>query len=133
MNTQEIKSVIAVKHGMSNLSFNFVRQFDERTLKAGENNIPVQDPSDAKKTIAVSYDAANPDTKYKVVTPWLSHWDNNARIRVVLHQDVMATIKANPSVNTLALKDEEVKPADMSKQSYSRYVIITPNNIELSF
>lgn len=64
-------------------------------------------------------------------TPWLSHWDNDKRIRVTAHQDVIEKLKENPSRKDLAIKVQNVEEHGEVK-SYVRYVLILPNNIEYS-
>lgn len=68
-------------------------------------------------------------------TPWLSHWDNGSRLRVVMHQDVLEEIKKDKNFDKLALK-YEIKNADSTdpeKQPYKMFVVITPRNIEATF
>lgn len=74
----------------------------------------------------------------KQPTQWLSHWDDKNRVRVSLHQDVLSSIKANPTFDGLGYK-KEVVPAKMVKGAdgketeqapYTRIVLITPKNIE---
>jgi hypothetical protein len=65
-------------------------------------------------------------------TEWLSHWDNDNRIRVTMHQDIFNEIKANPAKEGLAVKREDV-PATDSRAAYTRFVVITPKNIEGTF
>lgn len=65
-------------------------------------------------------------------TEWLSHWDNEERIRVTMHQDVMKTIKADPKRADLALKTEVVAAHD-GVADYVRYIVITPRSIEATF
>lgn len=64
--------------------------------------------------------------------PWVSHWDNDHRIRITMHEDVMAILKANPMRGDLAVKDELVAATDTRAQ-YKRYIIIVPKNIEYTF
>lgn len=59
---------------------------------------------------------------------WLSHWDNEHRVRVTMHQEVLETIKSNPLIDKLAVKHEVVEPE--GKAPYRRFVVITPKNIE---
>lgn len=68
-------------------------------------------------------------------TPWLAHWDNVGRFRIVLHEDLLATIKADPSMNNLAYKTQVVEgkeSTDTQKATagYIRYVLIAPTNLE---
>lgn len=67
-------------------------------------------------------------------TPWVSSWNNKKRVRVTMHDDVLKVAK-DPSFNKLAVKEELVpaKPAQGDKPAraaYTRYVVITPANIE---
>ena len=103
MNIQEIKAAISAKVGTVIGTLSMVRQFDA-------------DPVDNTK---------------KVITPWVSHWDNDQRVRITMHEDIMSALKADINKSDLAYKYELVKPAD--KQSYHRFVIITPKDIEATF
>lgn len=71
------------------------------------------------------------DETTKEKQPWLSHWDNDNRIRVTMHEKIFDEIKANPSKSDLALKKEVVQPE--GKEPYTRFVVITPTNIEATF
>lgn len=69
--------------------------------------------------------------------PWLSHWDNDNRIRVVMHQEVFEQIKADTTLAVLAVKREDVpeaiNPDKTVRAAYIRFVVITPRNIEGTF
>ena len=39
-------------------------------------------------------------------TSWFKHWDNEARIAVLVHADTLALIKANPTMSTLGLNTQ---------------------------
>lgn len=68
----------------------------------------------------------------KKPTQWYSYWDNDNRIRVVMHEDIFAKLKADKTAVTgLALKPVAIVVPD-GKPSYMRFVVITPN-IEASF
>lgn len=67
-----------------------------------------------------------------VPTQWVSHWDNEKRIRVTMHEDVLKVLKANPSKNDLAIKKQEVLASD-TREAYTRYVVIVPANVEATF
>ena len=64
-------------------------------------------------------------------TEWLSHWDNDHRVRVTAHQDIISKLKENPQLNTLAMKSEVV-PATAERAAYARYVLIILQHIELA-
>lgn len=96
--------------------------------------------NDIKTQIGLSHlllvrqmDQVNPTVK----TEWLSHWDNDKRVRVTMHQDVLARIQADPTKPGLGLKKELVLAHNRADGSavadYTRYVVITPANIEATF
>lgn len=67
-------------------------------------------------------------------TEWYQHWDNDNRVRVVMHEDIFKALKADPTMEGLALKTmETVTPKDATKPSYRRIVVIKPTTIEASF
>jgi hypothetical protein len=74
-------------------------------------------------------------------TEWLSHWDAENRIRVTAHESVIAELKANRLLDTLAYKEqqepEKAVPVDDKhpngvRLAYTRYVLILPLRIELA-
>lgn len=68
-------------------------------------------------------------------TEWLRMWENRNRFAVVLHQDVVAAIKADPSVSTLALKHttEVTKDGELAGTTYENYLVINATkSIEVS-
>lgn len=62
--------------------------------------------------------------------PWLSHWDNDKRVRITLHDDVAAKISKEPTFNGLAYK-MEVIPQEGERMEYTRFVIIVPTSVEV--
>jgi|SRR5687767_3336740 len=68
----------------------------------------------------------------EVQTKWLSHWDNDNRVRITMHEDVFTKIKAEPTFDGLAVKREQV-PANNERQAYWRYVVIIPTQVEGTF
>lgn len=72
-------------------------------------------------------DQENKDTQ----TPWVSAWDNDTRIRVTMHENILAQLKNNPQFAGLALK-KEVVAAHADVAEYIRYVLITPLNVEFT-
>ena len=74
---------------------------------------------------------------------WLSHWEDDHRVRVVMHQEVFDVIKADPKTDVLAVKyeflpeQEEVavdgKVTVQYRAAYHRFVVITPKHIEACF
>lgn len=71
-------------------------------------------------------------TEDKQPTEWVSHWDNDHRVRVSMHQNVMEQIKLNPEKPGLAFK-KEIVAANGERAAYTRFVVITPTNIEATF
>lgn len=65
-------------------------------------------------------------------TPWLSHWDNDTRSRIAMHEDVFNLLKANPLIDTLAYK-VAVKDATPETLAYTIYTVIIPAKVEGTF
>jgi hypothetical protein len=67
-------------------------------------------------------------------TEWLSYWNNEHRVRVIMHEDVAKQIATTPNFAALAVKPMEiVQPEDASKPPYKRFIVITPTNVEFTF
>lgn len=66
-------------------------------------------------------------------TQWLRYWNDQRRIAVVVHDDVVAAIKANPNLDTLALKyEQKVTKTGKSKGTvYEQYILINAKSIEV--
>lgn len=69
--------------------------------------------------------------KPDVPTVWVSAWDNDARVRITLHEKIADQIKVNPTFDGLAIK-KVVKTATPERAEYTLYVIITPQNVEFT-
>lgn len=73
----------------------------------------------------------------EVMTDWVAHWDDTNRIRVVMHNDVLAVAKADPTAPKFLLKKEAVAAHKSATgdlvAEYTRFVIITPRNIVATF
>ena len=67
-----------------------------------------------------------------VSQPWLSHWDNDKRVRITLHEDTAKAVQADPNLDKLAFKSEVVA-AHENVAEYTRFVIITPTSVEITF
>ena len=66
-------------------------------------------------------------------TAWLRNWNNLNRSAVVIHEDTLALIKANPKLTTLALKSEKRMAEgtdDEPGMEYTNHIIINAENIE---
>ncbi len=55
-------------------------------------------------------------------TEWLSHWEQDRRIRVTMHETVMEKIKANLEINSLMLS-KEIVAKNGEREQYIRYII----------
>lgn len=64
--------------------------------------------------------------------PWLSHWDNENRVRVTMHEDIFNLLKADKNTGGLAYKTEVVAKTD-TREEYTRIMVITPKNVEAEF
>jgi hypothetical protein len=72
------------------------------------------------------------DKDTQVQTEFLSHWDDIERVRITMHQDILAKIKADPTFSGLAFKKPEVvtpQAGAKSEKTYLHVIVITPNNI----
>lgn len=75
---------------------------------------------------------AGTESETKEPQPWVSHWEDPQRIRVVMHEDVCTKLKADKTRCDLLLKYELV-PAKGDVASYHRYVVIIPDNVVATF
>lgn len=69
----------------------------------------------------------------EAVPEWASYWDNDKRVRIVAHMDIVAKLMEDPKMEGLSFKKEVRTPEDKDKASYTQYVIITPQHIVASF
>ena len=56
-------------------------------------------------------------------TSWFKHWNNEARIAVLVHADTLALIKADPAVSSLGLTAPQTKMSNSSGQEYTAIYI----------
>lgn len=105
MNIQQVKAEIAAKAGIQLPNLQLVRQFDSNE----DGTINEQAPQ-----------------------PWLSHWDNDNRVRVTVHEDILAELRADPNFSGLAVRKDMVE-ANATRAGYIRFVLITPKHIEATF
>lgn len=68
-------------------------------------------------------------------TQWLSHWDNEKRVRITMHEDVAKKIKDEPAFNGLSFKKEVVAAHEVAGvgtvAEYTRFVVINPTSVEM--
>lgn len=50
-----------------------------------------------------------------VETEFVSHWENTKRVRITMHKEVLASIKADPKMENLAFKKKLITPEGTSK------------------
>ena len=66
---------------------------------------------------------------------WPSHWDNESRVKIVMHTEVLTKIQADPTFNGLAVKPMEVIPERPQtdpagfRASYRKFMVITPTDV----
>jgi hypothetical protein len=102
MNIQEIKAIIGAENGFTFGSMPMTQQFD--TVKDSKGN------------------------ETEVPNDWASYWNNDVRVRVTAHKDILAKLAAEPNFAALAVK-KELLPATADRAAYTRYVIITPRDV----
>lgn len=54
-------------------------------------------------------------------TDWMRHWDNDNRVAVSIHKELVAEIKADSNISSLGLQSEE---REGSKGKYTAYRIV---------
>lgn len=54
-------------------------------------------------------------------TPWMRHWDNDNRVAVSIHKELVAELKADANISSLGLQSEE---REGSKGKYMAYRIV---------
>lgn len=118
MTITNFKAAINAAEGTTLDVFNFKRQFDVPTEAQIAEALKLNPKADVKKVLG------DPQ-------PWVSHWEDSKRIRVAMHDDVLAALKADKELSTLAYKSEIVHP-DSETDRYIRYILFIPRHIELS-
>lgn len=118
MTIQEIKLEVAAKQNTTILKLIMVDQYEEGDGTLDTNGKPVKGAK----------------------TPWVSHWDDAARFRVVMHEDLMSEIETNPTMDGLAYKTQQeaevtkmVAGVSKVRAAYIRYVVIKPEGIRAQF
>lgn len=51
-------------------------------------------------------------------TEWMRHWDNERRIAVSIHKELVAELKADPKINSLGLQHETREGEQGTYESY---------------
>lgn len=62
---------------------------------------------------------------------WMRMWDNDKREAYNIPTEVFNEIKANPTIDTLGIKQEEVEAKDSGKP-YTKFTIVKYNPSEFS-
>ena len=65
-------------------------------------------------------------------TEWYNAWIEEARVRLSIHEDIMAKIAANREFDKLSLKDDGVR-LSQAGQEYRKYYIVIYPEIDYSF
>lgn len=90
-----------------------------------------------KPVVTLQFSRQFEDKECTKPTEWLQHWDNIDRFRVVVHQDLLAELKNNPTMDGLAYKAERVTPetkdGEEPKATYLRFILIKPKHVEAAF
>lgn len=63
-------------------------------------------------------------------TAWMRHWDNNRRISVSIHTDLVNELKSNPQVSGLGLQTE-IRQGEQGDYTSHRIVKYTPAEVTL--
>lgn len=58
-------------------------------------------------------------------TQWMRHWDNENRVAVSIHKELLAEIKADMNINSLGLQ-KEVRTGEQGDYTAYRIVKYTP-------
>lgn len=112
MNVSQIKAAIAAKTGVSFETLPFVR--DTKHSIEGDANSP------------------------EVPTEWLSVWNNDARLRISAHQDVIVAMKKS-QFDGIQLGDLETKPEQKAADgtvkvaAYRKLYIVNRKSVEVEF
>lgn len=61
-------------------------------------------------------------------TDWMRHWNNDERVAISIHKELVEKIKVNPAVSNLAIQTE-IKVA--AKGNYTSYRIVQYTEAEL--
>ena len=77
------------------------------------------------------------ETTNLVDTTWLSHWVEDGRVRITMHEEVYSKIKADKTFSGLAIKPMEVIPERIAdpatevtyRAAYRKFMVITPKSI----
>lgn len=75
------------------------------------------------------------DSKGKVIkasekTEWLRQWDNENRVSVVIHEEALAKIQANPKISSLGIKETK-KTGDKGEYTVKTIVVYTEADVIL--
>lgn len=65
-----------------------------------------------------------------VPTEWMRHWDNEARVAVSLHKELIAQLQADPSISDLAIQSE-LRDAPQGQYTAKRIVKYKASEVTL--
>lgn len=63
-------------------------------------------------------------------TEWMRHWDNNRRIAVSIHKELVAELQKNSEISSLGLQHEE-RTGEKGKYDSYRIVKYAPSEVQL--
>ena len=63
-------------------------------------------------------------------TDWMRHWDNDNRVAVSIHKELVSEIKADPNIATLGLQSEQ-RTGEQGPYKAMRIVKFSPAEITL--
>lgn len=87
--------------------------------------------SEIKKQLGVETLALNTATNLDgTATDWMRSWDNDNRIAVSIHKDLVAELKADPTISSLGIQ-VETKNTDMGPYTAKRIVKYTEAEVTL--
>ena len=87
--------------------------------------------SEIKAQLGVETLGLNTSTdKVGAATDWMRSWDNDNRVSVSIHKDLVAELKANPGLTSLGLQSEQ-REAPQGAYTAKRIVKYTEAEITL--
>lgn len=63
-------------------------------------------------------------------TEWMRHWDNENRVAVSMHKELVSELKADPEINSLGLQSE-TRQGSQGPYTAFRVVKFTPAEVTL--